>query len=72
MNSLRSGVPIATLTAPFLGPGTLLGGGGGMALAPVAVLGMTLSAYGNADTPVPRRHGASVGSRRARRGGSRG
>ncbi|MBN8993978.1 MAG: zinc metalloprotease HtpX [Rhizobiales bacterium] len=49
MNTLRTGMLLATLTAIFMGVGYLIGGGAGMMIALVIAAGMNLFTYWNAD-----------------------
>jgi heat shock protein HtpX len=49
MNTLRTGMLIAALTAIFMGVGFLIGGSGGMLIAFLLAAGMNLLAYWNAD-----------------------
>ncbi len=52
MNTLRTAVLLAVMTALFMGVGYLLGGGGGMMIAFVVAAGMNLFSYWNADKMV--------------------
>ncbi len=54
MNTLRTGLLLAALTALFMGVGYLLGGTGGMAIAFVVAAGTNLFAYWNSDKMVLR------------------
>jgi heat shock protein HtpX len=49
MNTLRTGMLLAALTAIFMGVGYLIGGGAGMVTALVIAAGMNLFTYWNAD-----------------------
>ncbi|OQM73824.1 zinc metalloprotease HtpX [Manganibacter manganicus] len=52
MNTLRTAVLLAAMTALFMGVGYLLGGSGGMMIALVIAAGMNLFSYWNADKMV--------------------
>lgn len=52
LNSVRTGMLLAALTALFMGVGYLLGGGAGMAIAFVVAAGTNLFAYWNSDKMV--------------------
>ncbi|PQA87905.1 zinc metalloprotease HtpX [Hyphococcus luteus] len=52
MNTLRTGMLLAALTALFMGVGYMLGGGAGMALAFLFAAGTNLFAYWNSDKMV--------------------
>ncbi len=58
MNSLRTFMLLAALTALFMGVGFLLGGGAGMAIAFVFAAGTNLFAYWNSDKMVLRMYRA--------------
>ncbi len=58
MNTLRTGLLIAALTALFMAVGWLVGGTAGMAIAFVAAAGMNLFAYWNSDRMVLGLYGA--------------
>jgi len=58
MNTLRTGLLIAALTALFMAVGYLVGGASGMAIAFVLALGMNLFAYWNSDRMVLSLYGA--------------
>ena len=49
MNTLRTGMLLAALTAIFMGVGFLIGGSGGAAVAFIMAAGMNLFSYWNAD-----------------------
>ena len=49
VNTLRTGLLLAVLTAIFMGVGYLIGGTAGMAIAFVVAAGMNLAGYWNAD-----------------------
>lgn len=58
MNSLRTAMLLAGLTALFMGVGYLIGGAGGATIALVVAAGMNLFAYWNSDRMVLSMHGA--------------
>ncbi len=58
MNTLRTGMLLAALTAIFVGVGFLLGGAGGALIAFVFAAGMNLFSYWNSDRLVLRMTGA--------------
>jgi heat shock protein HtpX len=58
MNTLRTTMLLAALTALFMGLGYLIGGTGGALIALVIAAGMNLFTYWNADNIVLRMHGA--------------
>ena len=58
MNSIKTGVLLAGLTALFMGAGFMLGGEGGMMIALVFACGTNLFAYWNADKIVLRMYNA--------------
>ena len=58
MNTLRTGMLLAALTALFMGVGYLIGGAGGMALAFVFAAGTNFFAYWNSDKMVLRMYKA--------------
>ncbi|GJL90361.1 zinc metalloprotease HtpX [Hyphococcus sp.] len=58
MNTLRTGILLAALTALFMGVGYLVGGTGGMALAFLFAAGTNLFAYWNSDKMVLRMYRA--------------
>lgn len=58
MNTLRTGILMAALTAIFLFAGFMLGGEAGMLIALVVAAGMNLFAYWNADKVVLRMYNA--------------
>jgi len=58
MNSIKTGVLLAGLTALFMGAGFMLGGDGGMMIALVFACGTNLFAYWNADKIVLRMYNA--------------
>lgn len=58
MNTARTGLLLAAMTALFLGIGYLVGGPSGMMIAFVAALGMNAFAYWNSDKMVLRMYGA--------------
>ena len=58
MNTFRTGLLLAALTALFLVAGYAMGGEGGMMIALVVAVGMNFFAYWNADSIVLRMHGA--------------
>ncbi len=58
MNTLRTAMLLAAMTALFMGVGYLIGGTGGMGIAFVIAAGMNLFSYWNADKMVLRMHHA--------------
>jgi len=58
MNTLRTGMLLAFLTAIFMGVGYLVGGQGGMFIAFLMAAAMNLFSYWNADSMVLRMYGA--------------
>ncbi|MGX1198208.1 zinc metalloprotease HtpX [Parvibaculum sp. MBR-TMA-1.3b-4.2] len=58
MNTLRTGMLLAAMTALFMGLGYLIGGGAGMAFAFMLAAGMNLFAYWNSDKMVLRMYKA--------------
>jgi heat shock protein HtpX len=54
MNTIRTAMLLALMTALFMGVGYLIGGGGGMAIAFLIAAGMNLFSYWNADKMVLR------------------
>jgi heat shock protein HtpX len=58
MNTIRTAMLLATMTALFMGVGYLIGGSGGMAIAFLMAAGMNLFSYWNADKMVLRMHHA--------------
>jgi heat shock protein HtpX len=58
MNTLKTFMLLAAMTALFMGLGYLLGGAGGAAIAFVVAAGMNFFAYWNADKMVLRMYGA--------------
>ncbi len=58
MNTLRTTMLLAALTALFMGLGYTIGGAGGAAVAFLVAAGMNLFTYWNADKIVLRMHGA--------------
>ena len=58
MNTLRTTMLLAALTALFMGLGYLIGGTGGALIALVIAAGMNLFTYWNADKIVLRMHNA--------------
>lgn len=58
MNTLRTGMLLAAMTALFMGLGYLIGGGAGMAFAFMLAAGMNLFAYWNSDKMVLRMYNA--------------
>ncbi len=58
LNSVRTGMLLAALTALFMGVGYLLGGGAGMIIALVFAAGTNLFAYWNSDKMVLRMYKA--------------
>ena len=58
MNTVRTGMLLALMTALFMGVGYLIGGAGGMMIAFVIAAGMNLFSYWNADKMVLRMHHA--------------
>ena len=65
MNTLRTTMLLAALTALFMGLGYLIGGTGGALIALVIAAGMNLFTYWNADKIVLRMHNARGGRRAA-------
>ena len=63
MNTLRTGMLLAGLTALFLAIGFMIGGEVGMAIALVIALGMNAFAYWNSDKLVLRMYGAREADR---------
>lgn len=58
MNTLRTAMLLAAMTALFMGVGFLIGGSGGMMIALVVAAGMNLFSYWNADKMVLSMHRA--------------
>jgi heat shock protein HtpX len=58
MNTMRTAMLLALMTALFMGVGYLIGGSGGMTIAFVIAAGMNLFSYWNADKMVLRMHHA--------------
>ncbi|MBI1260311.1 MAG: zinc metalloprotease HtpX [Rhizobiales bacterium] len=58
MNTIKTGMLLAAMTALFMGLGYLMGGTGGMMIAFLVAAGMNLFAYWNADKMVLRMHNA--------------
>ena len=58
MNTLRTAMLLAALTALFMGLGYLIGGASGALIALVIAAGMNLFTYWNADKIVLRMHNA--------------
>ena len=58
MNTLRTGILLAAMTALFMGVGYLLGGGAGMAIALLVAAGTNMFAYWNSDKMVLKMYGA--------------
>ena len=58
LNSVRTGMLLAALTALFMGVGYLLGGGAGMVIALIVAAGTNLFAYWNSDKMVLRMYKA--------------
>ncbi|HCX68084.1 MAG TPA: protease HtpX, partial [Rhodobiaceae bacterium] len=58
MNTIKTGMLLAALTALFMGLGYLIGGMGGAMIAFVVAAGMNLFAYWNADKVVLRMYKA--------------
>ncbi|NIJ43349.1 heat shock protein HtpX [Parvibaculum indicum] len=58
MNTFRTGILLAAMTALFMGLGYLIGGGAGMAFAFMLAAGMNLFAYWNSDKMVLRMYNA--------------
>ncbi|MGE0502409.1 MAG: zinc metalloprotease HtpX [Rhizobiaceae bacterium] len=58
MNTIRTAMLIAVMTALFMGVGYLIGGGGGMMIAFLIAAAMNLFSYWNADKMVLRMHRA--------------
>ena len=58
MNTLRTAMLLAAMTALFMGVGFLIGGSGGMMIALVIAAGMNLFSYWNADKMVLSMHHA--------------
>ena len=58
MNSIKTGILLAGLTALFMGAGFMLGGEGGMMIALVIACATNLFAYWNADKIVLRMYNA--------------
>ena len=66
MNTLRTAMLLAVMTALFMGVGYLLGGGGGMAIAFLIAAGMNFFSYWNADKMVlAMNHAVEVDERSA-------
>jgi heat shock protein HtpX len=59
MNYFRTAIPLAGLTALFMGVGFLIGGSSGALIALVFAAGMNLFAYWNSDRMVLSMHGAT-------------
>lgn len=58
MNTLRTAMLLAAMTALFMGVGFLIGGSGGMMIALIVAAGMNLFSYWNADKMVLSMHHA--------------
>ena len=58
MNTMRTAMLLAALTALFMGLGYLIGGQGGMVIAFLVALAMNAFSYWNSDKMVLRMHGA--------------
>ncbi|MBL8582433.1 MAG: zinc metalloprotease HtpX [Rhizobiaceae bacterium] len=58
MNTLRTAMLLAAMTALFMGVGYMIGGSGGMMIAFLMAAGMNLFSYWNADKMVLRMHRA--------------
>ncbi|CAG1001405.1 MAG: zinc metalloprotease HtpX [Rhizobiaceae bacterium] len=58
MNTIRTAMLLATMTALFMGVGYLIGGSGGMTIAFLIAAAMNLFSYWNADKMVLRMHHA--------------
>ncbi|MEM1344076.1 MAG: zinc metalloprotease HtpX [Pseudomonadota bacterium] len=58
MNTVKTAMLLATMTALFLGVGWLIGGGAGAVIAFVIALGMNAYAFWNSDSLALRMHGA--------------
>ena len=58
MNTLRTAMLLAVMTALFMGVGFLIGGSSGMMIALVIAAGMNLFSYWNADKMVLSMYGA--------------
>lgn len=58
MNTIRTAMLLAVMTALFMGVGYLIGGSGGMMIAFLMAAGMNLFSYWNADKMVLRMHHA--------------
>ncbi|TIU27085.1 MAG: protease HtpX, partial [Mesorhizobium sp.] len=58
MNTLRTAMLLAAMTALFMGVGFLIGGTGGMMIALLIAAGMNLFSYWNADKMVLSMNGA--------------
>jgi heat shock protein HtpX len=58
MNTIRTAMLLAAMTALFMGVGFLIGGSGGMMIALVIAAGMNLFSYWNADKMVLSMHHA--------------
>ena len=58
MNTIKTGILLATMTALFMGLGYLIGGAGGAMIAFVIAGGMNLFAFWQSDKMVLRMHGA--------------
>ena len=58
MNTMRTAMLLAAMTALFMGVGYLIGGSGGMIIAFLIAAGMNLFSYWNADKMVLRMHHA--------------
>jgi heat shock protein HtpX len=58
MNTIRTAMLLATMTALFMGVGYLIGGSGGMMISFLSAAGMNLFSYWNADRMVLRMHHA--------------
>ena len=62
MNTMKTGVLLAAMTALFMGVGFLIGGQMGMAIAFVVALGLNFFSYWNSDKIVLRMHNAREAS----------
>lgn len=58
MNTIKTGILLATMTALFMGLGYLIGGAGGAMIAFIVAGGMNLFAFWQSDKMVLRMHGA--------------
>jgi len=68
MNTAKTGMLLAAMTALFMGVGFLLGGVGGMAVAFVIAVGTNIFAFWNSDKLALRMHGAEPATKHSHPG----